>query len=452
MATYLASLETDDELATAGRLLLGTTLPRARSAHDRASVGPQIAAIAERIAGQGEGALFAAYNESSDIGTAVRDLLLAGGHDPDGPAPTLAETATAFAEIAAARGTAAKATLMDDLLGRADPITARYLVRILASELRIGLREGHLEAAIAKAFGGEQSAVQWAGMLTGDLGRTAVLARNGALDQAELTLFRPLKSMLASPVADEAAAVARMPPPVWVEDKYDGIRAQLHRLDGEVRLYSRDLHDISGQFPEIVRAGSDLPFGRNPRRRGARLARRTGAAVPHAPGAPRAARIRPSRSRHDVPTIYVAFDLLAHRPAGDSAAPIEPLLREPLRVRRERLDSLGLADRPGIGIANLVTAADEAEPCDDLLGGAAARQRGPDGQGSGLDLHAGPARLRLAQAQAAADDARLRGRRRRGRPRQTPRRPLRLHLRGASTIGPRPRRARWSRSARRTAA
>ena len=181
-------------------------------------------------------------------------------HEPDGPPSTLGETAETFAGVAAARGAAAKAALMADLLRRADPLTARYVVRILASELRIGLREGHLEAGIAKAFGRDQSAVQWAGMLTGDIGRTAVLARDGTLDHAELALFHPLKCMLASPVADEAAALARMPPPVWVEDKYDGIRAQLHRLDGEVRLYSRDLHDISGQFPEIVRAGSDLAF------------------------------------------------------------------------------------------------------------------------------------------------------------------------------------------------
>ena len=61
--------------------------------------------------------------------------------------------------------------------------------------------------------------------------------------------------MLASPVADEAEVLARMAPPVWVEDKYDGIRAQLHKQGAEVRLYSRDLHDISDQFPEVVADG-----------------------------------------------------------------------------------------------------------------------------------------------------------------------------------------------------
>ena len=67
---------------------------------------------------------------------------------------------------------------------------------------RIGLREGHLEAGIAAAFDRPLADVQWAGMLTGDLGHTAELARDDELSQAELAMFRPLKSMLASPVAD----------------------------------------------------------------------------------------------------------------------------------------------------------------------------------------------------------------------------------------------------------
>src|SRR5206468_3406209 len=118
--------------------------------------------------------------------------------------------------------------------------------RIVSGEPRIGLREGHLEAAIARAFERDLATVQWVGMITGDIGRTAELARDDHLEGAELALFRPLKSMLASPIASEAEALARMAPPVWVEDKYDGIRAQLHKRGSEVRLYSRDLHDVSG--------------------------------------------------------------------------------------------------------------------------------------------------------------------------------------------------------------
>ena len=93
-------------------------------------------------------------------------------------------------------------------------------------------------------------------MLVGDVGRLAGLARDDALGDAALALFHPLKFMLASPAEDAAEIVTRLGPEVWVEDKYDGIRAQLHKRGAEVRLYSRDLHDISSGYPEIVEAAA----------------------------------------------------------------------------------------------------------------------------------------------------------------------------------------------------
>ena len=79
-----------------------------------------------------------------------------------------------------------------------------------------------------------------------------ILARDDALASASLALFHPLKFMLASPAEDAAEIIARLGPEVWVEDKYDGIRAQLHKQGDEIRIYSRDLHDISTGYPEIV--------------------------------------------------------------------------------------------------------------------------------------------------------------------------------------------------------
>src|SRR5439155_1603938 len=83
-------------------------------------------------------------------------------------------------------------------------------------------------AALARAFDRKLDAVKWAGMLTGDIGRLAELARDGRLDDASLALFHPIKFMLASPAEDADEIVKRLGVPVWVEDKYDGIRAQLH--------------------------------------------------------------------------------------------------------------------------------------------------------------------------------------------------------------------------------
>ncbi len=115
-----------------------------------------------------------------------------------------------------------------------------------------------MEEAIAVAFGAQPAAVSRAVMLTGDLGEAALLARAGRLDDAAPRWFVPLRSMLATPVADAAEAVARLGEDVWVEDKYDGIRCQLHRRGADVALYSRDLKNISAQFPEITDAAVHL--------------------------------------------------------------------------------------------------------------------------------------------------------------------------------------------------
>ena len=125
-------------------------------------------------------------------------------------------------------------------------------------------------------------------MLVGDVGVLAGLARDDALGSAALSLFHPLKFMLASPAENADEIVARLGPEVWVEDKYDGIRCQLHKLGRDVRLYSRDLHDISGGYPEIVEACPRPALGRDPRRRDPRLAGRRRPAVHHAPGPARA--------------------------------------------------------------------------------------------------------------------------------------------------------------------
>ena len=213
-------------------------------------------------------------------------MLKRAGHAPPPEAgPTLPEVADAFDRIEAASGPGAQVGgAPASLLERSDPLTAKYIVKVLGGDLRIGLREGLVEAAIAKAFDRPLDDVKWAGMLVGDVGRLAELARDDALDSASLALFHPLKFMLASPAEDAAEIVGRLGPEVWVEDKYDGIRAQLHKPGTDVRLYSRDLHDVSGGFPEIVAAAAALAVGRHPRRRDPRLARRHGAAVHRAPG------------------------------------------------------------------------------------------------------------------------------------------------------------------------
>jgi DNA ligase-1 len=273
-----------------------------------------IAAVVSNLASVPAGALGEAYDRSSDLGQAVAEVLRLRPEEPDAFAwPTLTEVSAAFAAMEAASGAAAKGAVLADLLRLCDCLTAKYVVKILTGELRIGLREGLLEAAIAAAFDRPQPAVSMALMLTGDTGETAVLAMDGRLHEARLRLMHPIKFMLASPAEDAADIVARLGPTVWVEDKYDGIRAQLHRAGDTVRLYSRDLHDISDQFPEIVGAARNLDW--DGILDGEILAYADGHVLPFLKLQARLGRKDPGTSiQSEVPVIYVAFDLLAVGP------------------------------------------------------------------------------------------------------------------------------------------
>jgi DNA ligase-1 len=354
LADYLRSLA-PEELPIACVFLTGRPFPEA----DQRAAGLGWAAVATTVtdlAGVPRAALAEAYDRYSDLGLAVADVLAAAGREPDAEAaPTLPEVAATYAAIETASGPARKAAVFRDLLARCDPLTGKYVVKVLGGELRIGLRDGLVEAAIAKAFERPLDEVKWAGMLTGDVGQTAVLARNDTLAEASLALFHPIRFMLASPAEDAAEIVSRLGTPVWVEDKYDGIRAQLHRAGSEARLYSRDLHDVSNQFPEIVEAASALTW--DGILDGEVLAYRDGVVLPFQALQARLGRKDPSATiRSEIPVIYVAFDALG---LGQGAgAAVEPLLREPLRDRRTRLESLALplADEGGrFALAHLIS-------------------------------------------------------------------------------------------------
>ena len=338
LAAYFAGL-TAEELPIAAVFLTGRPFPEA----DQRAVGLGWSAIATTVTNLVDvprSALGEAYDRSSDLGLAVEDVLTLAGHAPaPHRSPTLPEVAAAYAAIEQASGPAAKGGILRTLLERSDPLTAKYIVKVLSGELRIGLREGLVDAAIAKAFDRPLDKVKWAGMLTGDIGALAALARDDRLADASLVLFHPIKFMLASPAEDAAEIVKRLGVPVWVEDKYDGIRAQLHRRGDDVRLYSRDLHDISGQFPEVVDGARGLTW--DGILDGEILAWRDGAVLPFISLQARLGRKSPSAAiRAEVPVIYVAFDALGLGPGGD--APVEPLLRVPLDERRRRLEALDL--------------------------------------------------------------------------------------------------------------
>jgi len=382
LARYLVWL-TGDELRPAAVFLSGRPFPES----DQRAIGlgwAAISAAVTKVAGTTAGALSEAYDRSSDLGVAVADVLAHRPEEPDpSDSPGIVEVAEAFAAIEAASGAAAKGAVFGALLRRCDCVTAKYVVKILTGELRIGLREGLLEAAIAEAFERPAAEVQLAGMLTGDVGETAVLAKEGRLDEARLRLCHPIKFMLASPAEDAAEILSRLGPLVWVEVKYDGIRAQLHRRGSEARLYSRDLHDVSDQFPEIVEAARSLPW--DGILDGEILAYAGGHVLPFLTLQARLGRKEPTAQvQAEVPVVYVAFDMLAVGPrsadgagrAATAAAAVEALLAIPLAERRRRLEALDLptvAEDGCFALSHLMTA-DSVEALDRVFGEARARR------------------------------------------------------------------------------
>lgn len=269
---------------------------------------------------------------------------------------SILESRQLFENLHRARGPIAKAEVLQNRFAAVSALEGAYIVKILTGDLRIGLREGLVEEAIAKAFNAPLQAVQEANMLLGDIGGAALLASRGQLYQAELSIFRPIKSMLASPEptaeavwqrfveerqaepvnADDSQSVDNGAPNiVFVEDKFDGIRAQLHRDANRVEIFSRDLKRITDQFPELAEQarkldakvildgeivafaeGRKLTFFDLQKRLGRK---HDGADLFATPSA-------------DVPVSFVAFDLLWIN--GRS------ILKTPLRERRQLLRAL----------------------------------------------------------------------------------------------------------------
>jgi DNA ligase-1 len=335
LAAYLRELS-EEELPIACTFFAGRPLS---GADDRLGLGwvQMSQALQQAAASDGE-RLSTAYLRHSDFGDAAAELL--ADREPAPPPLSLTEVAEGFRGMAESAGAEERVRLMAGLFERATAREARYIGRIAARETRIGLREGLLEEAIAAAFEAELDAVRRAYMLLADPGEAALLARARRLDQAALHVGRPVRFMQASPVADAEEVMRRVGEEAWIEDKYDGIRAQLHLSDenGAPRLYSRDLKAIAGSFPEIAAAARQLdgPLVLD----GELVPYRAGAVMDFASLQTRLGRVDPSPELiEQVPVVFVAFDVL--HAGGDD------LLERPLRERRAALEALRLPDATG---------------------------------------------------------------------------------------------------------
>ena len=164
------------------------------------------------VSGAPQVALTAAYRKHGDLGAAGFDLMAASevhAKRPSDPALTLFEIADAFDAMAAARTTAVRAALVEGLLERATPLEAKYLLKLMIGDMRIGVKQSLVEEAIAVAADAPVAEVRNAVMLEADLAFAAQRAFAGTLKEARMRLFHPLGFMLASPVDSPEEAVER---------------------------------------------------------------------------------------------------------------------------------------------------------------------------------------------------------------------------------------------------
>jgi DNA ligase-1 len=327
--------------------------------------GANLSRVIANAAGQAGESLGTAYRKHGDLGDMVEELFRAQNRQGDLP---LAEVAKLFDDLAAARVQGQKADLLAEAFARAGAGDAKYIVKIITGDLRIGSKESLVEEAIAKAFDLPLAEVRRANMMTGDIGETLTLAAQNKLASVVVRLFHPLGFMLAAPVeaagdlfdkelsaagstvtADSPATPATAT--LLVEEKYDGVRAQVHKdKNGKVRIFSRTLDEIT-EFPELLQPLGALPGDLI--LDGEILAWRDARPMPFTELQKRLGRKRVDLwMAHDIPVKFVAFDLLYQ----DG----ELLLGEPLRKRKVRLDAI-LSGAPA---ALRVAAATECQSAD----------------------------------------------------------------------------------------
>lgn len=264
VAAYLRSLG-KAEVGVAARFLAAQ--PFAPSSGKSLVMGGALVVEAIRtVSGIERQRLNQAFREHGEIGEAISGLW----PDPrEGGAErlTLLAVQERFEAIAGTGVQESKRAILVDMLGRCLPREAVYLTKIILGDMRTGVSEGVIEMGLSEAFGVQLAEIRRARLLVGDLDAVALLAFDGKLEQAEFRPFVPLGYMLAQPVMTAEEILAALGGRQAIaEDKYDGIRAQLHARAGEqradhvaevgsgmrVELYSRGSGAVTYSFPDIA--------------------------------------------------------------------------------------------------------------------------------------------------------------------------------------------------------
>lgn len=269
LAGFLKRLKSEDEVEFAARFATGKAT-RKGSAEETQVGYSTLVGVFQEVTGVTQAELSKSYLRHGDLSESVAELIgrkkiatLFEGADDAGL--TILEVASSFEKMTEARGRgsgSAKRQLVKSLLLRSESeLEAKYIVKILSKEMRIGLVEGLVEEAVAVAFyEGDKQKVKNAYLLLGDIGMLAREARAGGLEGVKIEPMRPASFMLAEPMASaEQIAEYFEGKELYAEFKYDGVRAQLHKRGGEVKVFSRRLEEITGSFPEVVEAAAKIP-------------------------------------------------------------------------------------------------------------------------------------------------------------------------------------------------
>jgi DNA ligase-1 len=383
--------------------------------------GALLSRVLAQLSGAGQPEIHAAYLRHGDLGGAALDLLQGR---KVAATLSLPDLAAAFAAIANAGKPGAKQHITFGLLEQATPLEAKYLIKIILGDMRTGIKVSLVEEAIAAAFSAPIGDVRRANMLHGNLPEVLELAAGNSLKEARMKLFHPMGFMLASPVETVEEALERFSSEVaeenkssspetrpdeplikeaQLEDKYDGVRAQIHcgspDEPGRVALFSRSREDMTASFPEIVEAfagvqeplvldGEILAWRHDP-------IREEGRALPFSSLQARLGRKRvTAEMRESVPVVFMAFDVLCA--AG------EMTMEQPLKQRRKVLEGLAQREQARTRVGSRLTStAKQAE----LLFETAVEDRGF----ARLVLAPASQLESVAQLEQAFVDARARG-------------------------------------------
>ena len=221
-----------EDAASAAIFLTGRPFPH-RDERVLGVGGSQLAKIVAQIAGADPSDLGKSYRAHGDLGDMAEHLLLKRSGSVD---VSLQQVADTFNRLPNTRTAAQKSALIKNLFEPMSAGEVKYAIKIMTGDLRIGLKESLVEEAIAKAFDRPLDAVRRANMLTGDIGET--LRSAAAINSAtvRMRLFHPIGFMLATPVENADEILSDGKGSVLVEEKYDGIRAQVHKSAAGVRF------------------------------------------------------------------------------------------------------------------------------------------------------------------------------------------------------------------------